>query len=118
VIAPVPPDTEHSTAKLVRALRAVPSPGAVPESMIARAERGYYHDYLSPLALPEMALAEELAAMIRHPSRAGLPSRRAIQAIRAGVLNGEFDASKAESDAWAASPEGQAAFASLLRRPK
>ena len=117
MIPPVPPDTEHSTAKLVRALTQVPEP-KVPPTMIARAERGYYHDYLSPLALPELALAEELAAMARHPSRHGTPARDAILAIRAGVLNGDFDASKAESEAWAASAEGQAAFKSLLRWPK
>lgn len=114
MIPPVPPDTEHTTARLVRALRAVPEPGA-PISMIERAERGYYHDYLSPLALPEMALAEELAALARHPTRAGAPAE-AILAIRAGVLNGEYDASKAESDAWAASPEGRATFDALRRR--
>jgi hypothetical protein len=50
MIAPVPPDTEHTTAKLARAL-----------------------------------------------------------------IDGEFDATKAESDAWARSPDGQAAFAGLLK---
>jgi hypothetical protein len=119
MIAPVPPDTEHTTAKLVRALRELPTL-AVPPAMIRRAEAGYYHDYLSPLALPEMALVNELGGLANHPSRSGDPAARvALMALRQRVIDGEFDASKAESDAWARSPEGRAAFASLvgLRRP-
>jgi hypothetical protein len=34
------------------------------------------------------------------------------------VIDGEFDATKAESDAWARSPDGQAAFAGLLKGGK
>jgi hypothetical protein len=117
MIAPVPPDTEHTTVKLVRALRAVPDPG-VSESMIARAARGYYHDYLSPLALPELALIGELRAIANHPSRNGTRSRLVLLDIAQRVIDGEFDASKAESDAWAKSPEGRAAFASLVRLPQ
>ena len=117
MIAPVPPDDEHTTAKLVRALRAVPDPG-VSESMIARAARGYYHDYLSPLALPELALIGELRAIANHPSRNGTRSRLVLLDIAQRVIDGEFDASKAESDKWAKSPEGRAAFASLMRLPQ
>jgi hypothetical protein len=117
MIAPVPPDDEHTTAKLVRALRAVPDPG-VSESMIARAARGYYHDYLSPLALPELALIGELRAIANHPSRNGTRSRLVLLDIAQRVIDGEFDASKAESDKWAKSPEGRAAFASLVRLPQ
>jgi hypothetical protein len=117
VIAAVPPDDEHTTVKLARALRAVPDPG-VAESMIARAERGYYHDYLSPLALPELALVAELRAIANHPSRNGTRSRLVLLDIAQRVIDGEFDASKAESDAWAKSPEGRAAFASLVRLPQ
>jgi hypothetical protein len=71
--------------------------------MAAKAATGYYHDFLSPLAMPEMQLAADLAA-------AGTP---AALALRERHLNGEFDASVEESDEWAASPEGQAAFAKL-----
>jgi hypothetical protein len=117
MIAAVPPDDEHTTAKLVRALRAVPDPG-VSESMIARAARGYYHDYLSPLALPELALIGELRAIANHPSRNGTRSRLVLLDIAQRVIDGEFDASKAESDKWAKSPEGRAAFASLVRLPQ
>jgi len=114
VIPPVPPDTEHSTWRLVAALRAVPEPGAVPEALIQRAEAGHYHDYLSPLALPELALVNELGALANHPSRARLPSGLALMGIRQRVIDGEFDATKAESDAWARSPDGRAAMAALM----
>lgn len=71
--------------------------------MAAKASTGYYHDYLSPLATPCIQLAEDLA-------KAGTP---AALALRKRHLNGEFDANKEESDAWAASPEGQDAINSL-----
>ena len=117
IIEPVPPDEEHTTRKLVRALEAVPAPG-VPAAMIDRASSGYYHDYLSPLALPEMALVAELGSLANHPSRARGLAGLAIMGIRQRVIDGEFDASKAESDKWARTPEGRAAFASLVNMPK
>jgi hypothetical protein len=110
-VKPEPPDTEHTTAKLARALRELPTL-AVPPEMIRRAETGYYHDYLSPLAVPELALATELAALANHPSRHA--ARDALLALRQRVIDGEFDASKAEADAWARSPEGRAAFRQLF----
>jgi hypothetical protein len=111
MIEPVPPDTEHTTAKLARALRELPTL-AVPPAMIRRAEEGYYHDYLSPLALPEMALVNELGEIAIRP---GAPHRAEVVALRERVINGDFDASRAESDAWARSPEGKATFAELTR---
>jgi len=74
--------------------------------MAERAAAGYYHDYLSPLAMPCMQLAEDLA-------KSGTPS---ALALRARHLNGEFDATKEESDDWAASPDGQDAFSRLVRK--
>ena len=71
--------------------------------MAALAAKGHYHDYLSPLDTPELQLLADL-------ERAGTPE---AMALRARHLNGEFDASAEESEAWAASPEGQAAFALL-----
>jgi hypothetical protein len=117
MIEPVPPDTEHTSAKLVRALRELPTL-AVPPAMIRRAEEGYYHDYLSPLAFPELALVNELGALANHPSRATTGAGLALIGLRQRVIDGDFDASKAESDAWAASPEGQAAWAELLKGRK
>jgi len=74
--------------------------------MAAKAETGYYHDFLSPLATPCIQLAADLQAV-------GTP---AALALRARHLNGEFDATLEESDEWAESPEGQAAFSALRRR--
>lgn len=74
--------------------------------MAAKAAEGWYHDFLSPLATPELQLAADLAA-------AGTPE---ALALRQRVINGDFDASREESDAWARSPEGQKTF-DELRRP-
>jgi hypothetical protein len=75
------------------------------DEMAAKAETGYYHDFLSPLDFPETQLEADLRAV----------GRPAALALRARHLNGEFDASKEESDAWAASPDGQAAMRMLMR---
>lgn len=94
----------HTKDKLAAELDRV---GLVKMATLAR--QGYYHDFLSPLDFPDMQLAADLAL-------AGTPE---ALAIRARHLNGEFDATTEEGDAWALSPDGQAAFAQLLkaRRP-
>lgn len=74
--------------------------------MAAKAATGYYHDYLSPLALPTVALVEDLF-------KAGTP---AAKALRERVINGDFDASEEEGEAWANSPEGQKAFDMLVKK--
>jgi len=80
--------------------------------MADKAATGYYHDFLSPLPMPEMQLAADLA-------EAGTP---AALALRARHYNGEFDASLAESDEWAESAAGAEAYDALLKdalnRPK
>jgi hypothetical protein len=79
--------------------------------MVAAARDGYYHDYLSPLAMPELQLINDLAeAASKRPEQSG-----AIMALRRRVINGEFDATAAESDEWAASPEGQETFGKLMK---
>ena len=106
------PEAEHTTAKLARALREA----GAPDLMVSRAAQGYYHDYLSPLTFPELQLAKDLAGQAaRHPP--GSAKAVALRQLRQRVINGDFDASKAESDAWAASPEGQQAFRDLLGGP-
>jgi hypothetical protein len=79
------------------------------DAMAAKAREGYYHDFLSPLALPEMALITALgAAATKHPDKAD-----AIEALRKRVIDGDFDASAEESDDWANSEDGQEAFRRL-----
>lgn len=72
--------------------------------MAKKAETGYYHDYLSPLAMPCLQLDADLAM-------AGTPE---ALALRARHHKGEFDASKAESEEWMASEDGKETFAELL----
>jgi hypothetical protein len=90
--------TEPTTEKLAKALEEVNAP----VWMIEKARQGYYDDYKSPLAFPEMQLHQDAHV-------AGLES------IKASVEAGEFDSTKEESDEWARSPEGQAAFAELVK---
>lgn len=73
--------------------------------MSAKAATGYYHDFLSPLATPCLQLAADLAEV-------GTP---AALALRARHMNGEFDATKEESDDWMESPDGKDAIGHLLR---
>lgn len=72
-----------------------------PAEMIAKARADYYHDFKSPLAMPEMQLLNDAR-------------EHGLTDIAEGVMEGRWDATKAESDAWAASPEGQATFRELL----
>jgi hypothetical protein len=80
--------------------------------MAAKARTGFYHDFLSPLDLPEMALITALgAAATAHPDKAD-----AIEGLRRRVIDGDFDASPEESEEWASSPEGQDTFRRLVNK--
>lgn len=100
----------HTKDKLARALADLSL-----DVMASKAAEGYYHDFLSPLDTPEIQLCHDLAeaAAAEEGDR-----QKAILALRKRVINGDFDASKKESDDWAASPEGRAAFNSLLKGRK
>jgi hypothetical protein len=106
---PKPAEPVHTKDKLASALREVGLDG-----MADLAWTGYYHDFLSPLELPEMTLVNQLNIEATKP--ANVKHRMAIAELRNRVINGEFDASAAESEAWAASPEGQAAMEKLHQR--
>jgi hypothetical protein len=101
--------TEHTTAKLARALSAIPG---VPAEMTRKAIDGYYHDYLSPLTFPELQLVADLRELADLPVTPR-DSRPLLRALARAVIDGEYDASKEESDAWARSPEGQETFRQL-----
>ncbi len=90
----------HTKDKLAQALA-----DAGLHEMAAKAREGWYHDFLSPLDLPEMQLDADLHA-------AGTPE---ALALRRRHHDGEFDASVEESDEWAKSAEGQETFRKLLR---
>ena len=89
--------TEPTSEKLAQALEAA----GAPAYMVSLAREDHYHDFRSPLGLPETQL---LADAREH----------GLTGIAEGVMEGRWDATKAESDAWAASPEGQAVFRELL----
>lgn len=92
----------NETATCDRLAAALAEAGA-PAAMIAKAAAGYYDDYKSPLAFPIMQLRADALAL-------GLGD------IAERAADGDFDGTKAEADAWAASPDGQAAFSDLLGR--
>jgi hypothetical protein len=92
--------SEPTTERLARAL----TEAGAPAEMIERARAGYYDDFKSPLAMPEMQLRADALEL-------GLTD------IAEGVVNGEWDATKEESDEWARSPEGRATFAALVNPP-
>lgn len=89
-----------STFVLTQALREVNAS----QTLIARAQSHEFHDYLSPHAMPQHALLTAL--------QGERPDVR--EKITPRILAGDFDGTLAESEAWARSPEGQAAFAMLL----
>jgi NAD-dependent dihydropyrimidine dehydrogenase PreA subunit len=91
-LAELPEDTP-TTERLAVVLEADGAPAA----MVEAARAGYYDDYRSELLMPIAQLGVDAVA-------AGL------LAVADRAKRGEFDGTKAESDAWAASPEGQAAF--------
>ena len=101
--------TAATSQKLADTLRA-----AGFEILAQRAEADEFHDFLTPHALPDLLLDQELVAIIKDESRKPL-ERQAATYIRMRHHNGEFDASKEESDDWAASPEGQDAFNRLVK---
>ncbi len=91
---------EGSTDRLVAALRLADF-----TALAERAATGEFHDFQSPHAMPQHELVVALNAIPGGGQRAQDLVRR--------VIHGDFDATKAESDQWAASPEGQAAMRSL-----
>jgi hypothetical protein len=76
------------------AAKASPDNAAKYEAFAKRAETGEFDDYADTYACPITQLYSELTA-------AGFTK------FAARVANGEFDATKEESDEWAASPSGQ-----------
>lgn len=81
--------------RLIGATTSDPTKAMKYEAFAKRAETGEFDDYASTYDCPITQLYNELMA-------AGL------RAFAARVANGEFDATKEESDEWARSPEGQA----------
>lgn len=97
----------HTKDKLAAALREIGL-----DEMAVQAESGWYHDFLSPLAMPEMQLIRDLTeAMHANDPDAG----QSIALLRKRVIDGDFDASTEESEAWSKSHDGKQTFAMLVR---
>lgn len=73
------------------------------QPVIFRAKSDYYHDFFGEPALPEV----ELYNFFMATGHIKLAER---------VKNGDFDATKEESDEWARSEEGQSIFKSILNK--
>ena len=80
--------------------------------MAAKARTGFYDDYLSPVADNIGQLCADLLAAL--PVITTSQSAVAILNLRQRAINGEFDGTTEESEAWAASPEGQNTMRQLL----
>ena len=89
----------HTKDLLASALRSIGC-----EEMALKAEVGYYDDFLSPLAMPITALLRDLDRLRTDEA----------MALRRRVMNGEFDATPEESEAWAKSPDGQQVLGKLF----
>jgi hypothetical protein len=96
----------HTKDKLADALQ-----GVGLTRMADRAREGYYHDFLSPLDLPEITLVNDLNIEALQDQS----NREAICALRDRVIAGDYDASNEESEEWAKSEEAQEAFRRLLK---
>jgi len=101
--------TAKTSQKLADVLRA-----AKFEELAKRAELDEFHDFLSEHATPTLMLDNELVAIIKNR---GLKERAHVAAhhIRMRLHDGEFDASREESDAWAESPDGRETFNRLVK---
>jgi hypothetical protein len=71
--------------------------------MADKAVSGYYDDFMSPLDAPIFALVADL-------KKIGTPD---ALLVAEQAIEGDFDGTAAEGEAWAASPEGVAAFKML-----
>ncbi len=97
------PDETPTRLRLAAELRAVadkagPSNAAAYRALADRAETGEFDDFGTVHICGPTALFQEL---MQH----------GFTKFAGRVAAGEFDASKAESDAWANSPDGRAAMA-------
>lgn len=84
--------------------------------LAAQARLGHFDDFHAPA---EYADGFELVRLVRDLRRAARETTDAagherLAAIENAVRRGEFDATRAESDRWAASKDGQETFGALL----
>src|SRR5262245_35646565 len=81
--------------------------------MAAKARQNYYHDFFSELAAPAMTLAKDLLYAAEMAKADPVLYKAILKVRERHVMDGDFDATKAESDEWAESPEGRETFGTL-----
>lgn len=101
-------DDEMTPEYLGRVLDAVPAP-----ELAARARLGHFDDFHAPADVADGLELIHLVVELRRV-RGGSPLGSRCRAVENAVMHGEFDATKAESDRWAASNGGQDVFAELV----
>lgn len=83
--------------------------------MARRAREGHFDDFFAPAEIADgmeiLRLVQELEGKRQVVRKADRP--RVLEVIEA-VKTGEFDATKEESERWAASKDGQDAFRALV----
>ena len=85
--------------------------GADTAHLVVAARAGAYDDYASESATPITDLIRDLRAAADATHRRAVRER--LRALAARARTGDFDATRAEAQAWAASPEGRAAYRDL-----
>jgi hypothetical protein len=84
--------------------------------MARRAREGHFDDFQAPAEVASGAELIRLVAELRIEARTVAPlQRERFAAIENAARRGEFDATKAESDRWAASKSGQDTLSRLVR---
>jgi hypothetical protein len=84
--------------------------------LINQARAGYYHDYMSPIAMPDVQLVtdlRELADRMGPVATHGSSARGMIGNLVSEVIDGKFEATVKEGEDWLLSEDGQRALAQL-----
>lgn len=87
--------------------------------MARRARLGHFDDYFCPPEVDDGMNINRLVAELQDQARVQVTrsQRDRILELREQAINGEFDGTPEESDAWAKSESGQAVFNELRSTP-
>lgn len=84
------------------------------DDMAARAREGHFDDFNAPADVADGRELMRLVAELRIVARDRPDLADPIERVENGVRHGEFDATKQESDRWAASKDGQDTMRALV----
>lgn len=80
--------------------------------LINQARAGYYHDYMSPIPMPDVQLVCDLRDL-NAKIEAAHGVHGMLNNLTSEVMDGRFEATLKEGEDWLLSDAGQAALASL-----